>query len=473
MRMKITNWTVCILAVVLVAATATAQETGSGEIQELRSYLLEIKQQMEEMEKRHEEEIQDLKNEIENLKKMGPTVEEEKREDEAAFLRQLAESMAGEKKQVEQKPEETVFKYSGLSLQTLNPEISASVDMLAHYTDQKETRQRTDAEIRGVELNVQSYLDPFSRMKATMHVSDEGVDVEEAYMTRFSVFEGANLDLGRFRQQFGVVNRWHEDALDQVQYPLVLRNIFGNEGLNQTGASLDLSLPDWGKAYQNLTLQVTNTENERLFGGDTLGTPSMLFHYKNYRDLDEETYLEFGLSGLFGWSDEWDVMRGGSLVKEYDALGTQVYGADLSVVWEPPGEALYRNLEWRSELYLLNRNLLAPDGSGRDTLSTWGAYSYLQAKVARELAIGMRGDWYEPDTKDYAAVSNASLSPLAVTESGAYRWQLAPYLTWWQSEFVKYRFEYDYSDGKGLENAAHTVWFQALFSVGPHKHERY
>lgn len=472
MRMKITNWVVCVLAIVSVASAATAQETDSAEIQELRKYILEMKQQIGEMEKRHRKEIQDLKDAMERLEKRGPTVKAKKPEDEAAFLRQLAESMAGEKKQ-EQKPEETIFKQSGLSLQQLNPEISVSVDMLAHYTDQEDVRQRSDAEIRGAELNFQSYLDPFSRMKVTMHVSDEGVDVEEAYMTRFSVFEGANLDLGRFRQPFGVVNRWHEDALDQVQYPLPLRNIFGDEGLNQTGASLDLSLPDWGKAYQNLILQVTNTENERLFAGDSLGTPSMLFHYKNYRDLDENMYLEFGLSGLFGWSDEWDVMRSGSLVKEYDALGTQVYGVDLSVVWEPVAEALYRNLEWRSELYVLNRDLLAPDGSGRDTLNAWGAYSYLQAKVARDLELGIRGDWYEPDTKNYAAVAGASLSPLAVTASGAYRWQLAPYLTWWQSEFVKFRFEYDYADGEGLEGAAHTLWFQALFAIGPHKHERY
>ena len=348
-----------------------------------------------------------------------------------------------------------------------------AIDMLAHYKHQDATRRRTDAEIRAAELNFQSYLDPFSRMKATLHISEEETDVEEAYMTRFSVFEGANIDLGKFRQQFGIVNRWHEDALDQVEYPLALRNFFGDEGLSQTGASLELTLPDWGPAYQGLTLQVTNSRNERLFAGETLGNPSLLFHYKNYRDLDPDTYLEFGLSGLFGWNDEWDVMSAGSLTKEYDTLGTQVYGADLSVVWEPAEKGLYRNVEWRSELYLMNRDLLAPDGTGRDNLNPWGAYSYVQTRVARNLDLGLRGDYYEPDTKGYAAVSDASLSPLAVTGSGAYRWQVGPYLTWWQSEFVKFRFEYDYATGSGMDGTAHTVWLQALFAVGPHKHERY
>jgi hypothetical protein len=116
---------------------------------------------------------------------------------------------------------------------------------------------------------------------------------------------------------------------------------------------------------------------------------------------------------------------------------------------------------------------MAPDDSGRDNLNAWGAYSYLQSKMARNLDVGVRLDYYEPDSKDYADVSGASLTPLAYTSSNPHRWQIGPYLTWWQSEFVKYRWEYDYAWGRGMENPEHILWFQALFAVGPHKHERY
>ena len=235
-------------------------------------------------------------------------------------------------------------------------------------------------------------------------------------------------------------------------------------------------MPKWGQAYQGLTFQVTNAENESLFGGDTLGNPSLLLHYKNYRDLSRDTYLEFGLTGLFGWNDEWqmDAVAPGN-VEKHDTLGTQVFGADLSILWEPADQALYRNVEWRSEVYFLNQDILAPDDSGRDNLNAWGAYSYLQSKVARNLDIGIRADYFKPDSKNYInfETNEASLVPLAYTAKNAERWQICPYVTWWQSEWVKFRCEYDYAFGRGTEGTEHVLWLQAIFSAGPHKHERY
>jgi len=451
---------------------AQNEETKNTEFAELKEQILELQRQMNEMKSKHENEIKALKEELEKLSPAEPITEEVKAEEEADYLRKLAEGLAGEE-EPEKTPEETTFKFGGLSLQKLNPEISVSGDFVGHYRSQSGTRERSDASMRGLELSFQSYLDPFSRLKAITHIHDEEIHLEEIYLTRFSMFKNTNLDLGKFRQQFGVVNRWHEDAIDQVEYPLALRSIFGDEGINQTGASLEWILPKWGKAHQGLILQVTNTENERLFGGDTLGNPSLLFHYKNYRDISRDTYLEFGLSGLFGWNDQWKVYRGDTLENEYDALGTQVYGADLSFLWEPADKALYRNVEWRSEVYLLNRDILAPDDSGRDNLQAWGAYSYLQSRIAQNLEIGVRYDYFQPDTKGYADVPGASMTPLAYTADDAYRWQICPYITWWQSEFVKFRAEYDYAAGRGMENPEHILWLQAIFAAGPHKHERY
>lgn len=475
MQVKMIICVVCFLTTVGLPSVCIAQndQTENTALVEIQQQMLELKRQMDDMKREHEMEVGALKAEIEKLKQPAPVAAEAEAEDELAKLRELAESVAGEEAVEEKAPEETIFKFGGLSLQQLNPEISASGDFLSHYRHQSGTRQRTDAEITGLELNFQSYLDPFSRMKATTHISDDGVDVEEVYFTRFSVFDSANLDVGRFRQQFGVVNRWHEDALDQVQYPLALRRIFGDGGLNQTGASVEWTLPEWRGAYQGLTLQVTNSENDRLFAEETLGSPCLLFHYKNYRDLSRDTYFEFGLSGLFGWNDEWNIQVGPDIVTQTDALGTQVFGADVSFLWEPVDRALYRNLEWRSEVYCLNRDILAPDNSGRDSLNAWGAYSYIQGKVARNLILGVRADYYEPDGKGYAEMDDLSLVPLAYNSNDPYRWQIGPYITWWQSDWVRFRGEYDYAWGEGMESDEHVLWFQATFAAGPHKHERY
>lgn len=466
-----------IIMTTLPAVCFAADPNGTennDELAELTSLVLKMQQQMLEMQQAHKQEIDELKTEIAELRKAQPTPEQQE-QDEAAALRALAESMVGDEAEPERPPEETVFKSGQLSLQKLNPEISVSGDFLAFYGRRDDTRRRGDAFMRGLELNFQSYLDPFSRMKATTHIHEDGeIHLEEAYFTRFSVLENANLDLGKFRQQFGVVNRWHEDALDEVEYPLALRSIFGDEGLAQTGASLDWVLPMWGNACQGLTFQVTGAHNEQLWPGDTRGNPNLLMHYKNYRDLSRDMYLEFGLSGLLGWNDEWQVMRGAlPLQTTHQTLGTRVYGADMSVLWEPADRALYRNVEWRSEVYVLDRDIIAPDDSGRDNINAWGAYSYLQSKMARNLDVGVRLDYFKPDSKDYANITGASLAPLAYTSGNPHRWQICPYLTWWQSEFVKYRWEYDYAWGRGMENPEHILWFQAMFAVGPHKHERY
>lgn len=474
---------VCLsLAIVSpLPVTAGTEQNGEDQVEQLRDEVAELRALVERMQREHEDRIAELKAQIEagegapeETAPEEPTPSEPAIDDEIARLRALAEEAAGPKEE-EKPPEEIVYKARGLSLQQLNPEISVSGDLLAYYQDQEGTRERFDVLLRGLELNFQSYLDPFSKMKATLHIDDEGhVDVEEAYYTNFRILEGATLSLGRFRQPFGIVNRWHEDALDQVEYPMALRRIFGDGGLNQTGASVEWALPEWAGAHHGLTLEVTNTETERLFEEETLGTPSLLFHYKNYRDLSLATYLEFGLSGLFGWNDEWEIQTApDTVVTEHDALGTRVFGADMSVLWEPPEQAMYRNVEWRSELYFLNRDILAPDNSGRDTINAWGAYSYVQSRLSQSLIAGVRLDYYEPDSKDYAVQPMLSLVPLAYPTESPHRWQVAPYLTWWQSEWVLFRTEYDYAWGDGMENDAHVLWFQTVFAAGPHKHERY
>ncbi len=227
-----------------------------------------------------------------------------------------------------------------------------------------------------------------------------------------------------------------------------------------------------GDASQELTFQLTDGQNDRLFGGNTLGNLSLLLHYKNYRDLSKDTYLEFGLTGLFGWDDEWDVMSGGVLQIRYDSRSTQVFGVDLTLAWEPTERMRYRNIEWRSELYVLNRDILAPDGSGKDSLTAWGAYSYIQSKMTRTIDVGIRADFYKADDKDYAATPGASLAPLAF-DGGGHRWQFGPYITWHQSPFVKFRVEYNYGDGPQVPEPEHTLMLQAIFAAGPHKHERY
>ncbi len=387
-------------------------------------------------------------------------------------LRKAAKSEIATENPEERKDE--AFTSGALGLQKLNPEISVTGDILWSYRDIESGNAEQDFLFRGLGLHFEAYLDPYTRFKAAASMQESGSCLGEAYMTRFGIVPQVNLTLGKFRQQFGVVNRWHKHGLDQVDFPLALRQVFGPGGLNQTGVSIDWAIPGIVGFSHELTLQVTDGENGRVFCENSDKAPSSLAHYKLYRDLTDSTYAELGFTGLYGQNNEWQVLD----TTEDKSLDTTVAGVDFTVLWEPTHRMRYRNVTWRSEGYFLNKDVMAADGSGEDTISAWGAYSYLESKVSRTLILGVRGDYFVPDVKDYADYTSdagiaVSLSPLAVTDDDSYRWQAGPYITWYQSPFVHYRVEYNHQDGDGTGPEENVVWLQCIFAAGPHKHERY
>ncbi len=461
------------LCVVMVTSQSLGDEPKQGDASAIDEETTSLREEFEKLKQQHAAEIAELKRRIEELEREKVKTEVLE-DDELATLRSLAETEAAKVEEKEEEPLETVFKSGGLSLQALNPEISITGDMLALYRDQEGTRERSDFEFRTLGIHIESYLDPYTRFKSAVPVTESFSKLGEAYMTRFGLLPDVNLTLGKFRQQFGVVNRWHKHGLDQVDFPLALRSIFGDGGLNQTGLSLDWTMPSFRETAQKLTLQVTDGENEQLFDENSRNTPSVLLHYKNYKDISKDTYLELGLTSLVGWNDDWQVLaENGTWRTERDRLETWVLGADFTVRWEPTERMRYRNLEWRNEAYYLDRGILDPHDLDRDTLNAWGAYSYVQTKLTRTWDVGIRFDYYEPDSKDYAGLPGVSIAPLAVDDDDAYRWQVGPYVTWLQSPFVKFRLEYNHGDGEGMEEPEDVVFLQMIFSAGPHKHERY
>jgi len=459
---------ILMLSVLMLFPNIATAQSKESDIEQLNAKIIKLQQQIIEMQKKHNDEINVLRQQINEL---AAVAGKQRGKDELTALRELAKAKAAEEVITEEELEETTFKSGSIGLQALNPEISVTGDGLFSSRQDTTSDESNDFDFRTLGIHIESWLDPYTRFKAAIPVTESGAELGEGYMTLYDIADDLNLTFGKFRQQFGVVNRWHKHGLDQVDFPLALREIFGSGGLNQSGLSLDWLMPPAGDASQQLTFQVTDGSNSRLFDDNARNRPSLLAHYKNYRDLSKDTYLEYGLTGLVGWNDEWDIQGG---TKQNSSKLTTVLGADLSILWEPAEKMRYRNVEWRSEAYWLNKELLAPDGSGSDTISAWGLYSYLQTKISRTIDIGIRGDFYVPDTKSYANLSSPlSLSPLAVTSDNPYLWQISPYITWWQSPFVKFRTEYDYSNGKGIENPEHVIWLQLIFSAGPHKHERY
>ena len=52
-------------------------------------------------------------------------------------------------------------------------------------------------------------------------------------------------------------------------------------------------------------------------------------------------------------------------------------------------------------------------------------------------------------------------------------WLVSPTITWWQSEWVRIRAEYDLLGNSLLSDKQGRFLLQVTFAMGPHKHETY
>lgn len=405
------------------------------------------------------------------------TAQAEEDELQAIIAEAEAEAKAPED---EDKPEEREFLWGALALQKLNPEISVSGDVLLGVIIDRTkfyagVDDRSQFALREVGFQIQHVLDPYSMFKAAINFYPEptpGVQVEEVYMTWFGILPSLSLTVGRFRQNFGIINRWHGHDLDQTNYPLAMTGTLGDNGLNQTGFVLKWFMPPIVAHANELTIEITNGENETLFAGEFFSIPTAMAHLKNYYDLSEDTYLELGLSGIWGMNNKRGFIDTTDRLADEDWRQTIAAGADLTIHWSPAERAKYTSFTWRTEGYFVRKETtddLEDIATGwaesdRERIS-WGAFSYLDYQLGASWYIGVRGDIVLP----------------TVRVNDRLAWDVVPYVTFWQSEFVYLRLEYQYGarlpftrpDGTLGRRTDNRVMLQIDFAAGPHKHKKY
>jgi hypothetical protein len=314
----------------------------------------------------------------------------------------------------------------------LNPEISATGDIriVAH-----EGRQENTGVVREFELAFQSALDPYSNTKIFLTFEDEEVGVEEGYLYWTGLPGRIRLDVGKYRQQVGDLNRWHLHALPETEYPLVYQRYFGPEGLSGIGLSLYTNLPfSLAGATHEIWLQGTTAEGDSLLAGGK--QPVLLGRVQNFWQLTRTTYAQVGFTALGGNNDDL-------------GLKSRVLGLDFRATYRPPETGTRRDITFRAEGYRFHSNEL-----GVPT-SRYGTFLDLSARTSQRWVLGARYDYVQ--------------SPRGVKES---EWRITPNLTWWESEFVFLRIEgeHRHSDITGSGNM---LTLQAVWAMGPHKHETY
>jgi hypothetical protein len=314
----------------------------------------------------------------------------------------------------------------------LNPEISATGDVRLVGA---EGQRGFQGQAREFEIAFQSALDPYSNTKIFLTFEQDEVGVEEGYLYWTGLPGRLRLDVGKYRQQVGDLNRWHLHALPETEYPLVYQRYFGPEGLSGIGLSLYTNLPfSIAGATHEVWFQATSPDADSLLAGSS--QPAFLGRLQNFWQLSRTTYAQVGFTALGG--DNSDL-----------GLESRVLGLDFRATYRPPEAGTRKDITFRAEGYRFHSNEFGV-GTNR-----YGAFLDLSARTSRRWVWGARYDYVE--------------SPRGVKDT---EWRIVPNLTWWQSEFVYLRVEGEHRDSD-LEGTRNLLTLQAVWAMGPHKHETY
>jgi hypothetical protein len=144
----------------------------------------------------------------------------------------------------------------------------------------------------------------------------------------------------------------------------------------------------------------------------------------------------------------------GSYEDDTSLFDRNLFGAEVAYTWRPPARARYRGFTFRGGVMVLDGLLPAATDAGKDrAFGLWGA---AETRLSEVWLVGARTDWVQdPADPDQTA------------------WLLSPTLTWWQSEFVRVRLEYDLLGRSAITSNEGLFIVQVTFAMGPHKHESY
>lgn len=340
--------------------------------------------------------------------------------------------------------------------QNMNPNVSVIGTVLGNANSSDAVDRNVDLSFEEGEFAFQAAVDPYA--KADFYVAfgkhaeselvpgeaeeeehEEGglePEIEEAYITILTLPFSTQLKAGKFRSKFGKINETHPHAYNFVDVPLMYHNFFGPEGLNDEGASLSWLLPNEA-FFQELTVQVTSGPSENAsFSRAENNRLLYLAHLKNFFDLNDNTTLELGLTGLTGPNNA-------------EASVTNIFAADLTLKWKPLQLNRYKSVEFLGEFLVSNRN-----GEIEDVTSL-GLYSFLRYQFAKRWFLGALFDYSEfPEFNEFNHKAYSGI------------------LQFFATEFQKVEFQYKYNDGNFFDNFSEFK-VRAVFVIGAHGAHQY
>src|SRR5436309_3428523 len=209
------------------------------------------------------------------------------------------------------------------------------------------TENLPSSSLRESEVSFQAIVDPYARADFFLSFGEEGVDVEEGFLTFTSLPGGLLTKVGKMRAAFGKVNTLHNHVLPWTDRPLVTRNLVGGEdGIDDAGISVARLIPNrW--IFLEATGQVfrgdAGPDENPLFRTSRRAQASYVGHLRGYQDLSESTNIDLGASVSRGYDAT-------GLPQDIDDMTTRLVGVDATLRWRPLQRSIYHSFVARSEV---------------------------------------------------------------------------------------------------------------------------
>ena len=313
-----------------------------------------------------------------------------------------------------------------------NPAIAVIGNFLAS-TGNNPVQPSPSFQVRESEVSFQAVVDPYARADIFISFNNDGVEVEEAFVTFLHLPWQTLLKAGKFKIQFGKVNTLHLHVLPWVDEPLPIDDIllspdtWADEGISLAKV---IALP--GDTFSELYVQVLRGSSTPLFDAPSKSNLTYNAQYRAFRDFGDDHNLEMGFSYAHGYN-------GTSATNT-----TSLQNVHLVYRWKPLQGRPYRSFILRSEYFWSQRE--QPGGKQ----NAQGFFVGGDYQLSRRWFTGARYEFSD-------RAINASLR-----DKGA-----AATLTFWPSEFSQLRAEYRYRDyAPGIK--ANEGFLQIQFAIGAH-----
>lgn len=335
----------------------------------------------------------------------------------------------------------------GAASKALNPDISIIGDFIAS-AGHNPVNPTPSFQMHESELGLQAVVDPYARADFFLSFGEEGVNVEEGFVTFTALPAGFVAKAGKMRSAFGKVNTLHNHVLPWVERPLVTQDLVGGEdGIDDAGVSIEHIIPAPRNWFLDFTGQVFRGDSSDVYAASDKGDVSVVGHLRAYKDLTDNSNLDLGVSysrghNLFG-SD----------------FTTNLYGIDATYHWKPLQRSIYKSFIARSELIWRQQNqplviacvtIACPPNAAPGFQRAFGFYASGDFQFARRWRAGARVD----------QSSRAFDSKL--TDRGG-----SLILTYWPSEFAQVRGQYRFTRYADQFDA-NELFMQVQFALGAH-----